>query len=366
MEFHTLSVAPDRLILDPNNYRFHDLQGFRPVTQRTRFAEAGVQSKTLSYLQDTESFELNTLKDSIRSNGFVPLDQIVVETLSGEGEETLYLVVEGNRRAAAVKALLADHAAGGDVPEKVLNSLAALPVLQITGTEIERREYQKTLMAIRHVAGITEWGPYQQARLVVELYEGQVPSFGAVAQRIGISNKEVARRYRASKALEQMGNDEEFGDYAAPKLYVFFHEALSQPKVRDWLQFSDVTYTAQNEVSRRTFYELLSPRKNEGSTVPAKLQNASVQVRQLKEIVDKEYPLSVLADPEKSFDDALKAANSETPVDEKGILENSLGSALQALRRPGIDAWDNPSERAQELWAEILKVVEQAKKLIEG
>jgi hypothetical protein len=86
----------------------------------------------------------------------------------------------------------------------------------------------------------------------------------------------------------------------------------------------------------------------------------------LKEIVDKEYPLSVLADPEKSFDDALKAANSETPVDEKGILENSLGSALQALRRPGIDAWDNPSERAQELWAEILKVVEQAKKLIEG
>ncbi|MDR3412264.1 MAG: ParB N-terminal domain-containing protein [Formivibrio sp.] len=365
MEVRILKISPERLVLDPNNYRFHDLPGYRPVAQRTRYSEPGVQAKALSYLQDTESFELNTLKDSIRSNGFVPLDQIVVEKLSGEGDDTLYLVIEGNRRAAAVKALISDHQAGGDVSEAVLASLQTLPVMEITGTDEERRDYQKTLMAIRHVAGITEWGPYQQARLVVELYEGQVHAFGAVAQRIGISNKEVARRYRASKALQQMETDEEFGDYATPKLYVFFHEAVSQPKVREWLEFSDETYTAVNEAARRTFYELLSPRKIEGITVPPKLQNASVQVRQLKEIVDKEYPLSILADPEKTFDDAMTAANTETPGDEKGILENALGSALQALRRPGIDAWDQPTERAKALWAEIIKIVEKGKKLIE-
>jgi hypothetical protein len=365
VEVHSIKVSSDRLILDPNNYRFHDLPGFKPVTQRARYSEPGVQAKALSYLSDTESFELSTLKDSIRSNGFVPLDQIVVEKLSGEGDDALYLVIEGNRRAAAVKTLLADHQAGGEVPDKVLASLETLPIIEITGTDDERLAYQKTLMAIRHVAGITEWGPYQQARLVVELYEGQEHSFGAVAQRIGISNKEVARRYRASKALQQMETDEEFGDYATPKLYVFFHEAISQPKVRDWLEFSDESYSATNETARRTFYELLSPRKIEGVTVPPKLQNASVQVRQLKEIVDKEYPLSVLADHEKTFDDALKAANTETPTDEKGILENSLGSALQALRRPGIDAWDQPSDRAKELWAEIVKLIEKGKKLIE-
>ncbi len=144
MQFQILNVSPDKLILDPNNYRFHDLPGYRAVAQRTRYAEEGVQAKALSYLEDTESFDLETLKDSIRSNGFVPLDQIVVEKLSGDGVETLYLVIEGNRRAAAVKKLIADHKAGGEIPESTLETLNTLPVLRIEGTDQERAAYQKT------------------------------------------------------------------------------------------------------------------------------------------------------------------------------------------------------------------------------
>jgi hypothetical protein len=360
------TISPDRLLLDPNNYRFHDLAGYKPVNQRARYPEKGVQDKALKLLQDTESFELKALRESILSNGYVPIEQIVVEKFEGAADPPLYLVIEGNRRAAAVKTLLTDHNAGStDVPEIVLASLQELPVIEITGTDDERRDYQKTLMAIRHVAGIREWGPYQQAKLVVELYEGQEHAFGPVAQRIGISAKEVARRYRASKALEQMENDEEFGEYAAPRLYTFFHEAVSQPKVREWLKFSDVTYTAEDENARRVFYELMSPREVDGVTLPPKLQSASTQVRQLKDIVDKELPLSFLADPEKPFEDAVKAADTENPIDEKGLLEHSFGLALQALRRPGLDAWQ-PTDRAKELWAEIVKLVETGKKLIGG
>jgi len=117
---------------------------------------------------------------------------------------------------------------------------------------------------------------------VVEMYDNEEHAFGPVAQRIGISSREVARRYRASKALEQMEEDEEFGDYAAPRLYAFFHEAVSQPKVRDWLKFSDQTYRSENEESRRVFYELLSPREIDGEVCPPKLKNANQQVRHLR------------------------------------------------------------------------------------
>jgi hypothetical protein len=161
-----------------------------------------------------------------------------------------------------LKTILRDYEGGAlDLTSNILETIESISVLEIRGSEKERSDYQKTLMAIRHVAGIREWGPYQQARLVVEMYSQGEGSFGAVAQRIGITSREVARRYRASKALEQMERDDEFGEYAEPKLYSFFHEAVSQPKVREWLRFSDQSYMAEDADARHIFYELLSPRE---------------------------------------------------------------------------------------------------------
>src|SRR5262249_43573504 len=157
-----------------------------------------------------------------------------------------------------------------DIEPDKLDTLDRLPVLEVLGSPEEQSDFQQTLMAIRHIAGIREWGPYQQAKLIVELFENKDHSFSKVAQRVGISTREVARRYRASKALQQMEDDEEFGEHADPKLYSFFHEAVSQPKVRKWLGFSDESFQAENEEARREFYELLSPREVDGEKLPPK------------------------------------------------------------------------------------------------
>jgi hypothetical protein len=364
VQIESRRVTPDQLLLDPNNYRFHDLTGYRQVN-KTRYAEPGVQDRALQFLRDTPSFDLGALRDSIISNGFVPFEQIVVEEYEERDGVKYYVVVEGNRRAAALKTILKDHSGGAlDLKTGVLESIENIDVIEILGTEEERGSYQKTLMAIRHVAGIREWGPYQQARLVVEMYDNEEGAFGPVAQRIGITSREVARRYRASKALEQMEKDEEFGEHADPKLYSFFHEAVSQPKVREWLGFSDETYKAENNDARRIFYELLSPRESEDGRSPPKLQNANQQVRQLKDIVDKPVPLKILADPERSFQDAIRSAEAETPQDERGVLEHSLGVALNALRQPSIDAWLSPDERATAIWDELVSVVDKIRKLM--
>jgi hypothetical protein len=358
-------LSPTQLLLDPNNYRFHDLSSYKPVPNKVRYAEAGVQDKALQLLQGTESFELSALKDSILTNGYVPLEQIVVEKFDGEGETARYLVIEGNRRTAAVKTLLQDQKDGAaDISETVLASLNLLPVIEISGTDEERKSYQQTLMAIRHIAGIREWGPYQQAKLVVELYEKGDHSFGAVSQQIGISSREVARRYRASKALQQMEDDDEFGEFASPRLYSFFHEAVSQPKVREWLHFSDETYLAEDVTARRAFYELMSPRIIEGDLYPPKLQNATRQVRLLKEIVDKPVPLKILLDVERSFEDAVRAAEGESIQNEEGILEHSLAVALHSLREPSLDAWLDREEAAKKLWSEFLALVDKIRKTI--
>jgi hypothetical protein len=363
MQFEQTDIAPDKLLLDPNNYRFLDLQNYRPVTKRSRYAEQGVQERALALLQNTDAFELDALKDSIVTNGFVPLERIVVEKFEGNGARDLYLVVEGNRRVAAVQSLLAEQVAGAtDIPEEILTTMQNLPAIVITGTTTERNDYKQTLMAIRHIAGIREWGPYQQAKLIVELFDkGQ--QFNRVAKEIGISAREVARRYRASKALQQMEDDEEFGEYAHPKLYALFHEAVAQPKVREWLEFSDEDFTAHNVDARRCFYELLSPRKVDEETRPPKLITAR-DVRQLKDIVDKPPALRVLLDPERPLQDAVLAAEAEDITEEEGTLESSLSQALHSLRRPPVNQWLAPTPRAKEIWREFTEFVDQLRPLI--
>jgi hypothetical protein len=109
MDFQQHHVSPEQLLLDPNNYRFHDIFGYRPVNNQARYGEPGVQERAIQLLQNTESFELESLKDSIVTNGYVPIEQIVVVKYDEQEGGARYLVVEGNRRVAAVKSLISDY-----------------------------------------------------------------------------------------------------------------------------------------------------------------------------------------------------------------------------------------------------------------
>lgn len=365
MEYDKIEVAPGQLLLDPNNYRFHDLVGYSVVKKKSRYQESGVQQQALRFLRDTTAFDLGSLKDSIRTNGYIPVEQIVVvyyDEIDQIGRR--YLVIEGNRRAASLKILIEESSAGAiDLPESIRESLERIPVIVLSGGDLEIETYQRTLMAIRHVAGIREWGPYQQAKLVVEMFEEEGATLGSVAQKIGISSREVARRYRASKALRQMEDDEEFSEFAEPRLYVFFHEAVSQPKMREWLGFNNETYKSENDEARHLFFELLSPTEVNGERRPPKLTNASQQVRQLKDIVTKPYALEVLADPDKSFDDAVRASQADIVEDDEGVVERSLAIAVNSLKKPGL-LYMQSNNRAKELWADLLVQIEMIKKVI--
>lgn len=365
MKLTQISAKPDQLLLDPNNHRFHDLDNYRPVINRRKYADEYVQTKTLSLLQSTQAFELQALKDSIVTNGFVELEQIVVEEYDTSDGRKRYLVVEGNRRIAAIKTLLDElHSGNISIPEDKISTFRKFHVTELEGDKEERAAFKQILMAIRHVAGIREWGPYQQAKLIAELYEKGHHQFGSVAQAIGIKAPEVARRYRAIKALEQMENDDEFGEYAFPKLYAVFQEAISAPVVKDWLGWSDETFKAENTENRRNFYELLIPRTVNGETYPPKLKDIR-QVRKLKDIVDKPLATSILLDPEKSLEEAVSAAATEGAESIPGILEHSIGQAIQALNQPGIDTWFNPTDREKQLWDRLVKVVERIKSIIQ-
>jgi len=108
----------ENLYLDPNNPRFADITNRPLMIPSHKITEQSVQEAALQRILE-DRFEVKQLKDSILGMGFLQVDRLVVTPLPGENEK--FLVIEGNRRLAAVKDLMRDRASGEiDIPEGVV------------------------------------------------------------------------------------------------------------------------------------------------------------------------------------------------------------------------------------------------------
>jgi hypothetical protein len=301
------TVNLQHLLLDPNNYRFQDEQTFLFADEK-RFHEPSVQERAYNRIR-TEG--ISDLKNSILTNGFLPFERVVVRPYAYKAGDDgdYYVVVEGNRRIAALKWIADDHAAGVTIPSQVVDTLDNIPVIVIDSSSDP--SIALSLMGVRHVGGIREWGGYQRAKLVAELRDQFGLETPEIAARLGMSAHEVNRRYRAFKSLEQMQRDEEFGDQAIPKMYPLFHEAVAGTVIKDWLKWSETETRFEDLESLHSFYSLIVTRETEdGETIEPKIQTREA-VRDLRDIIPVSEARRVLFDPDKSYSDALALAKAE-------------------------------------------------------
>ena len=296
------SLPLSSLLLDPNNYRLQEIEGFTQYPA-DRFHIDRVQDATRRRLKGEN---LEPLKSSIISNGFLEIERIVVAPY--QHSDGKYLVIEGNRRIAALLAIREDYEAGIEVPEQVSRVFDSIPCI-IAEEGQQEAFFREAIMGIRHVGGIREWGGFQRAKLVADLRDGHGLDASSISDRIGLSAIEVNRRYRAYKALQQMQEDEEYSDFSNPSLYPLFHEAVSIPAIRDWLGWNQESNRFENSDTREVFYQLISPRKlDEGEERPPKLKTYS-DVRAIREVLANEEAKADLMMPERELVDALTIAN---------------------------------------------------------
>lgn len=297
-------LSHDQMLLHPNNYRYQDNPDFLYIDE-TRFHEPGVQTRAYRRLTSEES--LVDLKKSFLTNGFIRVERLVVRPYPHADDK--YLVVEGNRRLAALKSIVEDHESGFDVPEPILRTLQPVPVVVVEGEEDPA--FFESLMGVRHVSGIREWGGYQRAKLVVALRDEHGLASSEVGDRLGMKVQEVNRRYRAFKGLQQMEHDENFGEHAKPSMYPLYHEAVSLPIVREWMGWDEEQARFTKETEREQFYELVTPRELEkGGRQEARIKIYS-QVRELRDILPNPEAKRVLLDPNRTFLDAVAVAKRD-------------------------------------------------------
>ena len=247
------------LHLDPNNPRFWT----EKITRNTpdhKVVDRDIQTRTAERI---ETHGIQELCDSILRNGFLPLDRIVVRELDGHPGH--YVVVEGNRRLAALK-MLRRRIEDGIVEEENIDQ-AYLDLLLDKTAEIECLIYEGEetndiawlLQGIRHISGIRDWAPAQRACLVAGQIDNEGMGFKQAGQQFGLSAQSVGRLYRSYKALEQMRRDEEFQAKARNDYFTLFEESIRNRSVKEWLGWSDESFSFENKENVKQFYAWITP-----------------------------------------------------------------------------------------------------------
>lgn len=322
------AIALDDLLLDPNNYRLQEQDDF-VLCAEDRFHLERVQSGTLRRLQKES---LRPLRDSIVSNGFLEIERIVVTPY--EHEQNKFVVIEGNRRVAALRQIRDEYNGGVDIPAGVVAVFDAVPCL-VADDPGQEAYFREALMGIRHVGGIREWGGYQRAKLIAELKDNHELEPQLIAQKLGLSVQEVNRRYRAYKALEQMKNDEIYSEFATASLYPIFHEAVSLPSVREWLEWNAETNSFFDNENREIFYQLITPRNiGQDDEKEPKIRTYS-EVRQLREILANDDAKAELLQLDRELVEAVSVANQDRMARR---WRNEISEARAALSKiPGLE-----------------------------
>ncbi|HZT96337.1 MAG TPA: ParB/Srx family N-terminal domain-containing protein, partial [Chloroflexota bacterium] len=181
-------VPLTELYLDPNNPRYSELgEGTRKVPEG-RVREDGVQRKARERLA-LANLELDKLQDSIRTVGFLPIDPMIVVPLP---DAHSYMVIEGNRRLAALKQVAEDQESGEiDLDPSIFKTIRTVNVLVVDSEdEQERNHLARVFQGVRHVSGVKPWGPYQQAGLISSMSDDG-RSMQDIKEALGLSAKRI-------------------------------------------------------------------------------------------------------------------------------------------------------------------------------
>lgn len=198
MTHEIVSVPLTNLIFDPENPRL-------PKELR------GSQDEAIIIKHMLRDESLIELMKSIGQTGYSPSEPLLV-TPAGDN----YIVVEGNRRLAALKLLSSPELATirRKSVEEVISQKAYSPTT-IPCIEHNSRESILDYLGYRHITGVKSWGALEKARYLQQLYDRHIDSEGkenifyVLARMIG-SRRDYVAKLLTSYMLYERANDEAY------------------------------------------------------------------------------------------------------------------------------------------------------------
>ena len=288
------------------------------------------QDKILERLWN--EFNVSEITDSIFASGeFWKHEPLIASREGGK-----LVVIEGNRRLAAVLLLLSPQlqkkirAAGVPrITAKLAKNLATLPVI-----EKPRRDVWD-FIGFKHVNGPQEWDSIAKAEYIARIHEDYEVPLPDIAQAIGDRNATVMRLYHGLKVLQQAQNAHVFvpaDRFHQRKDFAYSHlwTGLGYEGIRKFLGISDGRRSEREPIRSSKIPALgelcrwLYGSHKEQIEPLVKSQNP--HLRQLDEAVRSQRGISALRQG-LSLQQALNASRGDTR-----LLLDALIAAEQNLR----------------------------------
>ena len=246
----TVSLA--RLYLDPNNFRFLDNAGYRPVEPDEVF-NADVQRRTTSFILGRSQEQVRDLIDSIRENGWLDIDPILVKA-PNKGR---YVVIEGNRRIATLKHLQRRHEEESIDLGKLDPALfSRMPVVI---HDVDERQ-NMVMMGLHHISGKRRWPAINRALAMKRLLAQSDGDVNTVCRALGVTKQEFNRSIRALETLALIDayKESDYGDQFRSRQYTLFRGMLNSPAIRRWLGWDDTASVATEPNNQARLFNWMS------------------------------------------------------------------------------------------------------------
>jgi hypothetical protein len=270
---------------------------------------------------------------SIAENQFFHEETLFVIPKTSSPSNDKFVVVEGNRRLAAVLVLTNDEyrtkLRATDIPQisdadKQL--LTKLPV-----SIYKTREELWAYLSFRHINSPRPWDAYSKAKYVAEVHENYGISLSKIAAKTGDRHSTVVRLYRGYKVVQQAEAEGTFDreDRWRNKFYFsHLYTALDYPEFQRFLGITAENSLRTNPVPKAKLENLflvmqwLYGKKSAGIEPVVQKQNPDLGM--LRDILGKKSAIAALTSgyglkrahevsigDERRFNDALTSAKQE-------------------------------------------------------
>jgi hypothetical protein len=164
----SITVSAKQLFLDPNNPRLNTGRNSHTRYSNEEIVSDTVQRDVTQRILASEH-KLGVLITSIETQGFLSgTGAFIVEKMPGTKDR--YLVLEGNRRTAAIKSLAQK---ADQLPKNVRTSLERIVVNEFRyrqGSPIPRDDVVDIYLGTIHISGQLEWGALEKVLYIYRSY----------------------------------------------------------------------------------------------------------------------------------------------------------------------------------------------------
>lgn len=317
------SLNIKNLFLDPNNYRFADEADYKRIDEKNLLADR-VQKCTRAFIEGSKRTNIRDLIDSFKANGFLKVDVIQLCNLGDNN----YLVIEGNRRVAALKCLQDDYESGKDIGKLDPSIFKSVPA-EIIPRQDNSKE-QLVIMGLKHISGNKKWAAINQAQLIFDYLkdswddkEKYAIMEDELCRSLGIT-KQRLRSTQRTIHLINLYKKSDYGDQFKTDMYSIFEEIIKKNQIKEWLEWDEATYTPANKFKMDRLFSWISidDKIDEETDEPIEREpiiNKASEIRALADFITNKDALDVMEKTE-----SVTTAHEKSGANERTNIEKSI------------------------------------------